>query len=455
MKKKVIYGPPGTGKTTYLMSLLETKLEDYDAERIAFVSFTQQGTYEGVKRAIAKFSLKGSQTQYFRTIHSLCFRQLGIHKSMMVGKNHYKILSEATGLPFVGYYTEEYMSDNDRYIHALSMNKHNPEYGQLLLRDLSARKYNYIDFQYNEMKKQMGLRDYDDLLLDYLEFGKPLDIDIAFVDEGQDLTPLQWKVVNKLFANAQEIYVAGDDDQAVYEWSGARVDQFMGFSDDCMVLNKSYRLPENILRLAKNITKDIVNRKFKAFTDKGDPGVILTARQIYDIDFKGGELVLARTNWLLKKMAKDFSTLGIPYELKGKLSIDKRIVNAINAHVQFELGSIEDLGHFKSYFKNESRNPWQKTIDLSPEEITHYDTVLLYNRIDMPPVLFKTFHSSKGSENSHVILSPDMSNKVYKNLAKNRDSELRCLYVGMTRTDNKLTILMPKEKRFYPAKYFS
>jgi DNA replication protein DnaC len=47
MKKRTIYGPPGTGKTTYLMSLIMEDLKTIKPNRIAFVSYTKQGTYEG------------------------------------------------------------------------------------------------------------------------------------------------------------------------------------------------------------------------------------------------------------------------------------------------------------------------------------------------------------------------------------------------------------------------
>ena len=43
------------------------------------------------------------------------------------------------------------------------------------------------------------------------------------VDEAQDLTPLQWDMVVKIAKNVDRVYIAGDDDQAIYEWNGADV----------------------------------------------------------------------------------------------------------------------------------------------------------------------------------------------------------------------------------------
>ena len=44
---------------------------------------------------------------------------------------------------------------------------------------------------------------------------------VLIVDEAQDCTPLQWSVIYKLAENTDRIYLAGDDDQAIYQWNGA------------------------------------------------------------------------------------------------------------------------------------------------------------------------------------------------------------------------------------------
>ncbi|RLC08433.1 MAG: hypothetical protein DRI24_23360 [Deltaproteobacteria bacterium] len=457
MEKYVIYGSPGTGKTTYLMGLLEKAMDKTPSERIAFVSFTRQGTYEGVERAIKKFKLNKRDTQYFKTIHSLCFHKLGINRSMMISKEHYKLLSEQTGIAFTGYYTQDMTSQSDVYLHYISMLHHNPKVAEQMNKDLNATTLAYVQFQYAELKKQIGILDFDDLLLQYLEFGEPLDIDVAFIDEAQDLTPLQWRVVNKLFLNCSKIWVSGDDDQAVYEWSGANIAEFMSFSTNSHVLGQSYRLPKNVLRLAMNITKDIKHRKHKDFKPKDTDGKLSAVESLETANLKGGELVLARTNWVLKQMSDGFSHMGLPYLHKGRSSLNPIKLRAIYEHLKFEQGIItaDNMSKFKTHFRHMDRVPWQNSIILSAQQVVHYDNVLLQGNIDKSPVLFDTFHSCKGSENDHVIVNPELSTRVYKNMFKNHDSELRCLYVAMTRTKSDLTVLLPKSKYYYPSRYFS
>lgn len=456
MKKKLIFGPPGTGKTTDLMNRLESELAGTHASEIAFVSFTRQGTYEGVERAIQKFGLQSSETRYFKTIHSLCFHALGVSKSMMIARNHYKLLSEKTGIAFTGYYTQDMSSTNDVFLHAMSMEKHNKEFGLRIAKDINAKTYEYVKFQYETMKKQIGILDFDDLLLNYLTYGDPLDIRVAFIDEAQDLTPLQWLVIDKMFSNAERVYVAGDDDQAVYEWSGAKVNKFLEYSDDSIVLNRSYRLPSNILSMAKNITKDIGVRKAKEFIGKDDEGAINSVKNLERVELKGGELVLARTNWILKSMSEEFSTRGIPYTLRKRPSIEPLVLRAIMAHIDFEKGktNIGSINKYRTMFNALNNAPWWETIQLKPVQIQHYKQVIATGNAELAPVKFETFHSCKGSENTHVIVNTDLSARVYQSMHKNYDAELRCLYVGMTRTLKDLTILMPEQKYFYPSKYF-
>ena len=53
-------------------------------------------------------------------------------------------------------------------------------------------------------------------------------LEVVFIDEAQDLSPLQWKMVHLLEANSKEMFVAGDDDQAIFRYAGADVDYFIG-----------------------------------------------------------------------------------------------------------------------------------------------------------------------------------------------------------------------------------
>ena len=75
-----------------------------------------------------------------------------------------------------------------------------------------------------EYKEEHKLIDFDDMLLKTLEYGLTPNADFLFVDEFQDFTPLLYKIFNLFKSDIDEVYVAGDDDQTIYNFAGATPD---------------------------------------------------------------------------------------------------------------------------------------------------------------------------------------------------------------------------------------
>lgn len=457
MEKFTVYGPPGTGKTTHLLELLSDELKRTRPEQIAFVSFTRKGTYEGVARAKEKFNLKEKDLPFFRTIHSLCFRHFDLTKNDMIRWEHYKKFSKKTGLRCLGYYSPDFTSTDDEYLHVISMNNHNPALADKLACNLNSRRLHYVNQQYARMKTQLQVIDFDDLLLRYLKDGRVLNVKTAFIDETQDLTPLQWSVVIKMFSNAEKLIVAGDDDQAVYEWSGADVSKFLNFSKKSLVLDKSYRLPEEIFKLADGVSRKIKNRKEKKFIHNGSKGEVVNNASLKFCDLKGGELILARTNYQLRLLAEQLYERGYSYSLKGKLSYEPMVIKTIKGYIDWSSGLISNAEFlkYKGKFKKPNKDvPWYEVMDLPKGQLFYYQKLISSNALSLEPINLETFHSIKGGENDHVILSLDVSKRIDKELTFNLDAELRCLYVGITRARKKLTILDPATRHYYTPFYF-
>ena len=74
---------------------------------------------------------------------------------------------------------------------------------------------------YKKVGKEKALIDFDDMIGRAIEEISFPPLKILIIDEAQDCTPLQWSVIYKLAQNARRVYLAGDDDQAIYEWNGA------------------------------------------------------------------------------------------------------------------------------------------------------------------------------------------------------------------------------------------
>ena len=78
--RTIVLGPPGTGKTTTLLKKVDDYLKQTDPDKIRYFAFTQKAAHEARDRAIKKFNLTEDDLPYFRTLHSLAFRKLGLKK---------------------------------------------------------------------------------------------------------------------------------------------------------------------------------------------------------------------------------------------------------------------------------------------------------------------------------------------------------------------------------------
>ena len=112
--RTIVLGPPGTGKTTTLLNKVDDYLKQTDPDKIGYFAFTQKAAHEARDRAIKKFNLTEDDLPYFRTLHSLAFRKLGLKKDQVMQPRHYKDLGKKLGFP-VTY--ADYQEDQGRYLY--------------------------------------------------------------------------------------------------------------------------------------------------------------------------------------------------------------------------------------------------------------------------------------------------------------------------------------------------
>lgn len=459
---QMIFGPPGSGKTTFLISLLKELLVKTAPQKIAFVSFTKKGSYEGRDRACKDLGYKEKDFPYFRTIHSLAFRSLGTTRYEMMGRRNYKEFSKALGMNFVGYYTEDFIGNDDKYLFYNSMLKNNKYYAEKMLPSLNFNKVALVNNNYARYKKEMGLVDFDDLLVNYVNKGNSLPVEVAIIDEAQDLTRLQWEFCNVAFKNCKQVYVAGDDDQAIYEWSGADTKYFLGLTKNnkVRVLDKSYRLKENILNFSKKVAKRIGNRIEKEFSPISSGGNIHFHNSLENVSINNQQsyYFLCRNNFHLRFVKEYLMKLGIVFWNKHKYSLDKAIYDSIVKYEYARKFSPNTVNDFKIYFKEglEGGAVWYDVFDLSNEDSLYYRS-LFKHKVNIDPeycnITVSTIHGVKGGEADNVVLMLDVTRNVKINIDKvsGIESELRCLYVALTRAKENLHIVYSQGKYGYDS----
>ena len=136
----------------------------------------------------------------------------------------------------------------------------------------------------------------------FISQGEAPELDLI-VDEAQDLVPLQWDIVDKLKDNSQQIYYAGDDDQAIYEWMGVDASEFVqrcNSADEAVVLDQSFRVPSSVHEEATRMIKYVQGRIDKRWNPREDQGNVSYHYRIDELPLEEGQwMILAGQTILL------------------------------------------------------------------------------------------------------------------------------------------------------------
>ena len=485
---EIIIGPPGTGKTTSLLDLVDEALQaGTRPDRIGFVAFTRKAADEAITRACERFSLQEKQLPYFRTLHSLAFRILGLTRPQVMGSKHFKEFGHILGLHIKGQVSTGEGSvygdsKGDRALFTSSLSR---------LKCISLEKQYHVDpsdlewYMVERVHKSLakfkhsrGLLDFTDMLEQFNEYGYGPEFDLLVVDEAQDLSKLQWKMISCLASKAKRVVVAGDDDQAIFQWAGADVEYFVNMKGPVQVLNKSYRTPRLVQEFSLKLISDVGIRREKQWKPKREEGTILFHTVPDSIDMsKGDWLILARNSYLLDDIENQCRREGFVYERGGKRSVSIKNLDTIKAWEELRKGGECEAKEAENIIRmirgrvNHIPKEGRFTLaslkvnwGIKTELIWHeaFDKMNLLERSYMvsalrrgekitktPRIRLSTIHSAKGGEADNVVLFTDIARRTYKEMMLYPDNEKRVFYVGATRTRKNLHIIVPHSKFYF------
>ena len=485
MMRKIL-GPPGTGKTTRLLHYARTFLKlGTPLDKIGYFAFTKKAATEAKERMLDQNKhIKEKDLQHFRTLHSLAFWKLGMKKSEVMQDEHYEDIGRSVGIEVTVYSNGEektgFVDSDSEYFNLINAARIKEisiedEYNTgMYSYELEKNLLHILKDELDNYKDSFHLKDFTDMIEKFIVAELCPKYDVVFIDEAQDLSPIQWKMFDVLKKNSKHVILAGDDDQAIYGWAGADVKRFQQEPAKKIVLPQSYRVPKLIQHIADNILSKIPDERRikKEWEARDEDGEIYFGTSIEDVPLQEGQwLVLARYNDKLIKLKPILREMGIYFEYKNRKSYKTRLYAAIQNYTRWTNGSLLSISECRDLFEylgkdfpeTEERmydlkefgysitQRWFDVFETEPEDSLYIRDMLQSGEelSKEPRVKLSTIHAAKGGEAENVLLILDTTKTIREAVEKSQDKEdeeNRVWYVGVTRTKQNLYIMAAKKE---------
>lgn len=334
-------------------------LDPVEPWRILAITFTNKAADE-LKSRLEKMLGPKAADIWASTFHSACVRILRRDAERLGFPKSFTIYDTSDSLSLVKRILKDFEIDDKRYpprmlLGEISRAKDaqlSPE--QFYARakatgDIRRVKIAEIYAEYSRRAFSAGAMDFDDLIYytvklldehdDVCEYWQRR-FKYVLIDEYQDTNKLQYLLASKLAGGWGNICVVGDDDQSIYKFRGATIENILSFEDEfkgCRVirLEQNYRSTSHILDAANAVIRNNVGRKGKELWTNGDTGETIelyvadnehdearyVAQKIMSSYGRGGSwgdnAVLYRMNAQSHQLEQAFKRNGIPYRIFG------------------------------------------------------------------------------------------------------------------------------------------
>jgi len=496
MIKKVL-GPPGTGKTMTLLNEVNNCLvKGIPLNRIGYFAFTRKAAAEARNRFLNlhKNYLK-TDVRFFQTLHSLAFHTLGMSEENVMQPVHYEQIGKELSIK-VNYFkdVEEtgYLNCDNEYFKIINKARiknisiedefNTNEWSK----EVDFEVLNHIYENFLNYKKAYNLYDYTDMITQFVSNkDKCPSFDVVFIDEAQDLSPVQWKMFDILNEKSKDIFIAGDDDQAIFAWAGADVNRFINQPAIEEVLQQSERIPQAVQEVS-NIILDRIqgNRKEKKYYPKKDKegnvvqGKVESIFNFDSLDITDGKwLILTRTVYRALEISKQLKESNLYFKNMYGKSFNNKLYKSVLKWTSLTEGneiSVADCKDIYEYLEDsydEEKFDYKLTVKIEDigftKDVKWYDAFVnidlneeLYIRSmlsngeklsEEPRIEISTIHAAKGGECKNVVLVLDNARKIREATADNvdkQDEEHRVWYVGVTRSMENLYLFKSKKERY-------
>ncbi len=353
----------GSGKTRVLTSRIAYLVEEkgVPSEAILAITFTNKAANEMKERLSRIVDISRS---WVCTIHSMCVRILRMFAQEAGLQENFSIYSETERNNIIKKSFQECDFDDEKLLKSVKFHIANakmlgfdPErYAEEYAGDRDIVEVTKVYARYQKHLRENNALDFDDLLNETRLLLKRNDeareylsgrFRYILVDEFQDTNEVQYEIVKLLATTHGNLFAVGDDDQSIYGWRGAKIENILHFEKDfkgakVFKLERNYRSTKNILNLANVVIKNNGRRKDKTLWTENEEG---EPAKVYEAEEESGEAryiahtiaglvsrgyrysdfaVLMRLNALTRSFEQEFTADGIPFKVFGGFKFFER-----------------------------------------------------------------------------------------------------------------------------------
>lgn len=379
----LILAGAGSGKTRVLTHRIAYLIDECGVNQwnIMAITFTNKAAGE-MRERVDNLVGFGAESIWVSTFHSSCVRILRRHIENLGYTTSFSIYDSDDQKTLMRQVFKTLDIDTKQFkersvLSAISSAKDKlitPE--EFLLNagaDFREKKTGEIYKEYQKQLKKNNALDFDDLIVKTVELfqNNPQILDhyqerfrYIMVDEYQDTNMAQFKLVSLLASKYRNLCVVGDDDQSIYRFRGADIQNILSFENTfpgtrVIKLEQNYRSTQNILDAANEVIRHNFGRKDKTlWTANGEGDKILfkqfdtakdeadfVVRQIRDSGYSyQDQAVLYRTNAQSRLLEERCIFYNVPYRLVGGVNFyQRKEIKDILAYLKTIANGVDDL----------------------------------------------------------------------------------------------------------------
>ncbi|MBP3422879.1 MAG: UvrD-helicase domain-containing protein [Clostridia bacterium] len=353
----------GSGKTRVLTTRIAYLVEEkaVPPEAILAITFTNKAANEMKERLSQYIDVS---RMWVCTIHSMCVRIIRMYADEVGVQSNFSIYSETERNNIIKKSFQECDYDGEQLLKTVKYHIANAkmlglepdEYAEEYASEREIDEIVKVYKRYQKHLKENNSLDFDDLLNETRNLLKKSEdarnylggrFRYILVDEFQDTNGVQYEIIRSLASVHGNLFAVGDDDQSIYGWRGAQIENILHFEKDfknakVFKLERNYRSTKHILKLANTVIRNNANRKDKTLWTENGEG---EHAKVYEAEQEDGEAryvaqciagllrqgykysdfaILMRINALTRSFEQEFTGDGIPYKVFGGFKFFER-----------------------------------------------------------------------------------------------------------------------------------